>query len=98
MQADPVPDEARLELRRIADRWLALPVGDAVRAAPALRGLAQALADETAATLGLLPAVVPDLGPAAVVDQLVVTSYDAAAAGLGDIVGERLAELRRALP
>lgn len=98
MQADPVPDEARLELRRIADRWLALPVGDAVRAAPALRGLAQALADETAAALGLLPAVVPDLGPAAVVDQLVVTSYDAAAAGLGDIVGERLAELRRALP
>jgi hypothetical protein len=40
---------------------------------------------------------VPDLGPAVVMDQLTVLVYDACAAGVGDRLAERLADLRRTL-
>jgi hypothetical protein len=96
--ADPVADEARLELRRIADRWLTLPVGVAVSATGAVRSLAQSLADETSAASRNPPVPIPDLGPGVVIDQLTVTVYDASAAGLSDGLAERLASLRRALP
>lgn len=96
---DPVPDEVRRDLRRIADRWLVLPVGDAVGAAAAVRRAAQRLVEATAAAAETDGGRLPDLGPAVVVDQLVVTVFDACAAGVpGAEVAAVVADLRRSLP
>jgi hypothetical protein len=42
-------------------------------------------------------ATVPDLGPAAVMDQLTVLTYDACEAGRSAGLEQRLADLRRSL-
>lgn len=83
-----VAPEARVELDRIRRRWAELPLERADAAMPALRGL---LADLTPGP------VVPDLGPAVVVDQVTVLVWDAYAAGSGDGIPELLAEVRRTL-
>jgi hypothetical protein len=54
---------------------------------PALRRVLAALTSES----------VPDLGPAAAMDQLTVLVYDACAAGLSNGLESRLAALRRDL-
>ncbi|GGL35244.1 hypothetical protein H9L10_01520 [Phycicoccus endophyticus] len=91
--ADPVPAPARSELERIRRRWSQLPLPAAQAAAPAVRALVErvAAATEPAAT-------VPDLGPAALVDQLCVVVWDAYAAGAAPGLEEELTGLRRALP
>ena len=88
----PVPAESSVELDRIRRRFTELSVADAEdgmrRARPLLADLG--------ARLGRGP--VPELGPAAVPDQLTVLVYDAYRAGLGSGVRSRLTALRRGLP
>lgn len=91
MPDDPVPLAARRELERLARRWQQLPLDRALQCVPAVRDLAQHFADRAGAPGGPLP----DLGPAVVIDQLVVTAYDLAAAGGGGDVAQQLAALRR---
>lgn len=93
----PVPDAVAAELRRVAERWQQLPLGHALSLAPAVRGLAQDLADAVAAAEHRAVVPLPDLGPATAYDQLVVTSYDACAAGLAPDLPVRLQQLRAAL-
>ncbi len=86
-----VPDEATVELDRIARRWAELPLARAQAGMPSVR----AVLDRLAGRCG--PARVPDLGPAAVVDQLAVLVWDAYAAGRGGGIPAELAGLRRTL-
>ncbi|MGV1009242.1 MAG: hypothetical protein ACOYBY_11635 [Dermatophilaceae bacterium] len=58
----------------------------------------QSLADQTADARHAPRALVPDLGPAAVLDQLRVLVYDAVVAGRGQGLQEALVALRRTLP
>ncbi|QIM21683.1 hypothetical protein G7075_12035 [Phycicoccus sp. HDW14] len=92
---DPVPEAARGELERIRRRWSELPLARAEAAAPAVREVVEALAARTAPDTP-----VPDLGPAALVDQLAVVVWDACATGAvdGPALTEQLTALRRALP
>ncbi len=92
-----VPDAVRVELERLDGRWRQLPLDQALRAVADVHELVQALADDVAAAGGIPPALVPDLGPAVVMDQLRVLTYDAVQAGLVIGLPERLAALRRAL-
>ena len=95
----PVTDDVAVELRRVVQRWHQLPLDRALSHAPAVRELVQQLADATATAQGREPVGVPDLGPAAITDQLTVMTYDACAAGLaGDFdLATRLAGVRRLL-
>lgn len=94
----PVPDEVQTELTRLARRWQQLPLGQAQRYAARLRELAQQLADEEAAAGRGGPAErIPDLGPAAALDQLTVLVYDASAAGQTAGLAGRLSAVRAAL-
>ena len=90
--ASPVPAESSVELDRIRRRFTELSVADAQEG----MRLALPLLADLGARLGRGP--VPDLGPAAVPDQLTVLVFDAYAAGCGEGVAEALAEVRRALP
>lgn len=81
-----------MELDRIRRRFTELSVADAREGMRRARPL---LAD-LGARLGRGP--VPDLGPAAVPDQLNVLVFDAYRAGLGSGVRSRLTALRRRLP
>jgi hypothetical protein len=83
----PVPQEVSDELRRVVRRWQQLPLDRALSCLPAVREVLDDLAGRA----------VPDLGPAVVMDQLTVLVYDACAAGMGDRLAERLADLRRTL-
>jgi hypothetical protein len=83
----PVPQGVSDELRRVVRRWQQLPLDHALSCMPAVRGLLADLTDE----------VVPDLGPAVVMDQLTVLLYDACQAGRSDGLEARLADLRRGL-
>lgn len=105
--AGPRPIRAALpraiedELSRIARRWRELPADRAVGAAPVLRRAVTAYA-----ALSHPGIPVPDLGEAALPDQLRVVVYDAvtgaAAGGLVAAIdsspAEELAALRRSLP
>jgi hypothetical protein len=84
----------------VAQRWQQLPLGHALSCMPLVRGVIVELAGQD----------VPDLGPAAVIDQLTVLVYDACvatapdrsgqgvdAAGAASALADRLAALRRAL-
>ena len=74
----------------MAQRWQQLPLDHALSCMPLVRGVVVELAARD----------VPDLGPAAVIDQLTVLVYDACASGgAGSAVplADRLAALRRAL-
>ena len=94
-----MPDRPDPELERVVRRWRELPLDHALGHVPAVRALAQHLADEVHAARGARPVPLPQLGPASTMDQLVVTAYDARQAGLAQRVRltERLAELRRSL-
>ena len=92
-----LPEAVRIELERLDGRWRQLPLDQALRAVPTVRVLLQALADEAGAASGMPPAAVPDLGPAVVVDQVRVLTFDAIQAGLGEGLADRLADLRRSL-
>ena len=85
---DVVAPEARVELDRIRRRWAELPIDRAESRMPVLRRL---LADLTPGS------VVPDLGPAVVVDQVSVLVWDAYATGRGDGIPELLTIARREL-
>ncbi|WP_145225362.1 hypothetical protein [Rudaeicoccus suwonensis] len=63
-----------------------------------LRDFTQSLADRTRARCGCEPLGIPDLGLAALGDQLTVVVYDAQVAGVTDGLLESLAQLRRSLP
>jgi len=85
---DPVGESARTEINRLAHRWHSLPVGHARSAG--------VLAREVAAEW--LGEPLPDLGPATALDQLRVAVYEQARSGADDtVLGERLAQLRRAV-
>ena len=110
--ADVVAPEARVELDRIRRRWSELPVDRAEVRMPVLRRLLADLAPrslpliadhppraaaERPAVVGDPQPVVPDLGPAVVVDQLTVLVWDAYAAEGGDGIPQLLTEARREL-
>ena len=92
------------ELERVVRRWHQLPLDRALRAVPPVRTLVQEVADEVARADRLPPGPVPDLGSAALMDQLRVMVHDHARAGLADdeqsvsALADRLTALRRALP
>lgn len=92
MTADPVPPAARTEFERLARRWRQLPLDRALAHVPDVVALAQSYADAVAAAAGREGRPLPDLGPGVVIDQLVVTAYDLAAAAGGAGAGERLVE------
>ena len=109
----PVPLEVSAELQRVVERWRQLPLDHALSYAGRVRALVQSLADEVARTNGVPASVVPDHGPATLMDQLTVVVYDAsataaassAAASSGATstavlppLAEHLADLRRELP
>lgn len=93
----PLPTGVAAELRRVTDRWRALPLAEAGRRTATLRALVDDLAAATAPGAG----PVPDLGPAVLPDQLTVLVLDAWAAAADDREAEgleaRLADVRRAL-
>ena len=86
---DPRSEAVRLELRRVAQRWQQLPLGHATSCAPAARSAAERL---------LQDGPLPDLGPAAALDQLRVASFEACRDGRDDDVLTELTALRRGLP
>ncbi|MEO7753261.1 MAG: hypothetical protein ABIS35_07590, partial [Terracoccus sp.] len=53
-----------------------LPIDHALSRVPAVRALVQSLADRAAALRGRSVRPVPDLGPAVLMDQLVVVLHD----------------------
>jgi len=96
----PTPQEVSDELRRVVERWHQLPLDHALSRMPSVRAVVQSLADHVARARGVAPQPVPDLGPAAVMDQLAVmvhdlfvTEPDADPA----VVANALAGIRRAL-
>ncbi|MFC6703742.1 hypothetical protein [Flexivirga alba] len=91
-------DDVTTELRRVIRRWQQLPADTAHENAGLVRELAQDLADRTRAQLGLAALAIPDLGEAALADQLTVMVYDACRVGLESYALNGLTQLRRALP
>lgn len=91
-------DNAATELRRVTRRWQQLPEQQARENACLLRELAQQLADLVRDARGLGRLAVPDVGDAALADQLSVMVYDACRAGFGTQALEGLTRVRRALP
>ncbi|MEI2778722.1 MAG: hypothetical protein V9G19_22690 [Tetrasphaera sp.] len=89
-----LPREVDTELTRLARRWQQLPLGQALASAPVVRALI-----ETHAALLHPDTPVPDLGPAAIIDQLTVLTTDAVLAGRlsPHAASADLAGLRRAL-
>lgn len=93
-----VVDDVATELRRVTRRWQQLSAEQTGETASSVRELAQQLADRVRRERGLAPLVIPDLGDAALPDQLAVTVYDACGAGFETAALEGLTRLRRALP
>jgi hypothetical protein len=81
----------------VVERWRQLPLDHALSYAGRVRGLVQSLADSVAVAGGVPPCVVPDLGPATLMDQLTVLVHDASAASLTAALADDLASLRREL-
>ena len=90
---DVVPPDARVELDRIRRRWAELPLARAEARMPLLRRLLAELAPRSAPS----GQTVPDLGAAAVADQLAVLVWDAYAVGRGDGIPALLVDVRREL-
>ncbi len=88
-----MPQEVSAELRRLVERWRQLPLTDAESRLPLVRRLIDDLAAETAPQAG----PVPDLGPAAVPDQLAVLVHDRCDSTDPGDLGRRLALLRSQL-
>lgn len=91
-----MPQGVSDELQRVVRRWQQLPLDHALSCVPQVRLLLDDLAPESVPDLGPVGPV-PDLGPAVVMDQLTVLVYDTCAAGHGDELELRLADLRHAL-
>lgn len=93
--ATRLPAEVADDLTRLVRRWHQLPLDQALSVSAPVRALIERYADL------VHPGIpVPDLGPAALPDQLTVLAYDALAAAritAAEVVGD-LGELRRALP
>jgi hypothetical protein len=75
----PVPPDVEKELERVVLRWHQLPLDRAQSYAGRVRRLVQSLADRVAEVAGAPVSVVPDCGPATLMDQLTVMVYDACA-------------------
>lgn len=87
------------ELSRVARRWQQLPLGHAHAQAPSIAAEVQRLADAVASEHGWIQTVVPDLGPAVLIDQLRVMVYDYLQTDLPpEPLLESLTRLRRGLP
>ena len=69
----PVPQEVSAQLQRVVRRWQQLPLDHALLCVPSVRSLLVDLAGDQAPLL-------PDLGPAVLMDQLTVLVHDACAA------------------
>ena len=101
----PVPQEIGVELERVVQRWRQLPLDNALSYVGRVRALVQSLADGVAETSGVPASVVPDCGPATLMDQLTVLVHDASAAAvtstrtsrLTSTLAQDLAGLRREL-
>ena len=96
----PVPkqvSEVATELERVVQRWRRLPLHRALSYAGRVRSLVQSLADGVAEATGVPASVVPDCGPATLMDQLTVLVYDASAVAVTSRLAEDLANLRREL-
>jgi hypothetical protein len=93
----PVQRAVETELERVAERWRQLPLDRALSYSGRVRALVQSLADRAAQLSGIPSAVVPDLGPATLLDQLTVMVYDASANSMSSTLEEDLANLRRDL-
>ncbi len=74
-------DGLETELRRLVERWRALPIDQAKARLPMLRRHVQCLADQGARLAGRAATAVPDLGPAVALDQLLVMVHDVARLG-----------------
>lgn len=70
------PQEVSHELKRVVERWHQLPLDHALSRMPSISALVQSLADRVAGSRDVAPRAVPDLGPAAVMDQLTVMVQD----------------------
>jgi hypothetical protein len=85
----------------VVERWRQLPLDHALSCAGEVRALVQALADSVNAANGFRASVVPDCGPATVMDQLTVLVHEASEAavtsGRTSTLAEDLAGLRREL-
>ena len=89
----------------MVERWHQLPLDHALSCAPAVRVLVRALAAEASVTASRAgdqedAPLVPDLGPAVLMDQLSVVVHDWCASGSTEQAGQlvpRLAQVRRAL-
>ena len=90
----PVSEEVGIELQRVVKRWRQLPLDRALSQAGHVRALVQSLADGVAEASGSASSVVPDLGPATLMDQLTVMVYDASAAVTSRAVTSRVATSR----
>ncbi len=94
-------DGVDAELDRLIQRWHQLPLDQAVSAADRVFAVAQGIVDTTAGRCGIprmpLPRLHEEHGPAVVVDQLRVVTFDAARAGV-DGLAETLRRLRAQLP
>jgi hypothetical protein len=93
----PVPRAVETELERVAERWRQLPLDRALSYSERVRALVQSLADRAAQRGGIPPAVVPDLGPATLMDQLTVMVYEVSIISMPSTLEEDLASLRRDL-
>ncbi|WP_122261298.1 hypothetical protein [Ornithinimicrobium cerasi] len=96
------PDDrvgADVELERVVRRWQQLPLDRALPAVPGFHEVVQALADVVSDAEGMPHDPVPDLGAAALPDQLRVMVHDWRSVGLAEEeLAQRLTALRRALP
>jgi hypothetical protein len=89
----------------VVQRWRQLPLDHALSYAGRVRALVQSLADQVAEATGVRASMVPDCGPATLMDQLTVMVYDASAAAvsstrtstLTSTLAQDLASLRRDL-
>ena len=97
----PVPQEVATELQRVVQRWRQLPLDRALSYSGRVRALVQSLADEVAEATGERASVVPDCGPATLMDQLTVMVHDVSAAAVASTrtstLVQDLASLRREL-
>lgn len=91
---DPRSDGVRAALDRVTRRWRQLPLTTAQRRSDVVRRLAQQWVDLSAPSCEA-KFLLPDLGPAVVVDQLTVAVYDACHTGSvpSAVVVDQLKEL-----
>ena len=85
----------------MVERWRQLPLDHALSYDGCVRALVQALADRVAEANGVPASVVPDCGPATLMDQLTVLVHDASVAAVTSTrtstLAQDLVSLRREL-